>query len=177
MSLRGMGIFLKGKYEKPIKGVEVGVWKGDNAAGMLNFLNIGKLYLVDPYEPYMLRGKVAEKIVNKADEGMYLRVKEKFSKDKRVKQLRMRSPEAARKFRNKTLDFVYIDGCHNYEAVIEDIKAWYPKVKMGGVLGGHDYCEPWDGVIKAVNEILTDCELYFNGSDWWIIKNKEALSE
>ena len=37
------------------------------------------------------------------------------------------------------LDFVYIDANHNYECVKEDIEHWYPKVKVGGIIAGHDF--------------------------------------
>jgi hypothetical protein len=42
-------------------------------------------------------------------------------------------------FEDNSLDFVYIDANHTYEGVKEDIKYWYPKVKPGGLLLGHDY--------------------------------------
>jgi hypothetical protein len=36
-------------------------------------------------------------------------------------------------------DFVYVDARHDYKAVLEDLRAWWPKVKMGGIMAGHDY--------------------------------------
>ena len=56
-----------------------------------------------------------------------------------------------------SLDFVFIDASHEYEHVKADILKWYPKVKNGGVLAGHD-CYPnnpeFGGVYKAVTEIF-----------------------
>ena len=49
------------------------------------------------------------------------------------------SLDEAAKVEDGTLDFVYIDGRHEYEFVKEDIAAWWAKVKHGGYLGGHDY--------------------------------------
>lgn len=40
---------------------------------------------------------------------------------------------------DESLDFVYIDGNHALEYVIEDIKLWSKKVKKGGIVSGHDY--------------------------------------
>ena len=55
------------------------------------------------------------------------------------------------------LDLVFIDAAHTYEAVAEDIRAWLPKVRLGGVLCGDDY--PHRGVRRAVGEALRDVEL------------------
>jgi SAM-dependent methyltransferase len=67
--------------------------------------------------------------------------------------MRARSLDAARAFSDKSLDAVWIDASHEYEHVRDDIEAWLPKVKPGGVIGGHDYSEAdWPGVVRAVRE-------------------------
>ena len=63
------------------------------------------------------------------------------------------------------LDFVFIDAAHDYENVKADIEAWAPKVKPGSILAGHDYCNAWPGVKKAVDELIPNREL--NKSVWW----------
>ena len=73
------------------------------------------------------------------------------------KPLKMSSMDAVVKFKDNSVDFVFIDADHSYEAVKQDILAWYPKVKPGGILAGHDYYldnPTWGGVYKAVNEIF-----------------------
>lgn len=70
--------------------------------------------------------------------------------------LKGNSLELAVKFPNESLDFIFIDANHTYEDVKADILAYIPKVKKGGVLGGHDYCDGWPGVVQAVNEIFGD---------------------
>ena len=55
-------------------------------------------------------------------------------------------------FINSSLDFVYIDGNHQYSSVIEDLNIWYPKVKYRGIIAGDDYKYKFPGVIRAVNE-------------------------
>ena len=57
----------------------------------------------------------------------------------RAFMLRMKGDDAAELFPDGSLDFVYIDANHNYESVKSDIECWYPKVKYGGLLLGHDY--------------------------------------
>jgi len=63
---------------------------------------------------------------------------------------------AAEQFEDNSLDFVHIDASHDYENVLEDIRAWYPKIKPGGFLTGDDYVINWGGVIRAVNEYFTN---------------------
>lgn len=78
------------------------------------------------------------------------------------------SISAAKMFVCGQLDFCFIDAAHNYESVKADINAWQPKVKPGGILAGHDYCDSWPGVKKAVDELLPNRQL--NKSVWMIRK-------
>lgn len=60
------------------------------------------------------------------------------------------SAESAASFADASLDGVFIDAAHDYESVVRDVAAWFPKVKPGGIFAGHDY--PFDGVRRAVDE-------------------------
>ena len=60
------------------------------------------------------------------------------------------SAESAADFADGTLDFVFIDAAHDYDSVVKDLAAWWPKLKPGGIFAGHDY--PWHEVKKAVHE-------------------------
>lgn len=67
------------------------------------------------------------------------------------------SPQAAASYPDGFFDFVYIDATHTYEAVRDDLAAWYPKVREGGLLCGHDYMDglfhgKQFGVKQAVDE-------------------------
>jgi hypothetical protein len=70
------------------------------------------------------------------------------------------SVEASKLYEDESLDFIFIDASHHYEFVKADIQAWYPKLKKGGYIGGHDYDPPSrtpngiHGVFQAVNEIF-----------------------
>jgi len=67
--------------------------------------------------------------------------------EKRSKIIRQLSSVAAQTVQDGALDFVYLDAGHDYESVAEDLWAWAPKVRHGGMLAGHDY---WDGSSGAV---------------------------
>ena len=72
--------------------------------------------------------------------------------------VRSTSVEAAAATADESVDWVYIDGNHAYEFVLEDLRSWYPKVRPGGLVAGDDYDRPgawWgDGVTRAVNEFV-----------------------
>ena len=67
--------------------------------------------------------------------------------------IRLSSLESAKLYPDRSLDFVFIDASHEYEDVKQDILSWYPKIKKGGYIAGHDYTT-FDGVQKAVNELI-----------------------
>ena len=71
------------------------------------------------------------------------------------------------------LDFVYIDGNHDYEYVKKDIEVYYQKIRFGGVIGGHDFCAEHLGVSQAVWEFVNkhNLNLFANSKkDWWVVK-------
>jgi hypothetical protein len=57
----------------------------------------------------------------------------------RVTIIRKFSIEAAKDIPDGSLDFVYIDGNHSYLDCVRDLEAWYPKIRVGGIMSGHDY--------------------------------------
>ncbi len=67
-----------------------------------------------------------------------------------VEAIQLPSVEAAKRFPDCSLDFVFIDADHRFDSVVADIRAWRPKVR--GVIAGHDYDERWPGVIQAVQQ-------------------------
>lgn len=86
-----------------------------------------------------------------------------FSQNPFVKIVRNFSYEASLEFPDEYFDFVYIDAAHDYDSMVEDIKAWWPKLKKGGLFSGHDYFPDeriWRGkkceVYRAVNEFLEE---------------------
>ncbi len=72
--------------------------------------------------------------------------------DEHIETLRMKSEDAAFRFSDASLSFVFIDADHRYHPVANDISLWRAKVKPGGILGGHDYTAEWPGVVQAVDE-------------------------
>lgn len=72
---------------------------------------------------------------------------------------RMTSLEAAERVPHHSLDFAYIDARHDYASVLEDLEAWFDKVRPGGIIAGHDYVDGVGpagefGVKSAVDEFF-----------------------
>jgi predicted O-methyltransferase YrrM len=95
-----------------------------------------------------------------------------------VTPIRMASVNAAKLFPDNSIDIVFIDACHEYECVKEDINAWLPKIKKGGIISGHDY--QWGDdkrpegapVKKAVDEIFGVTNVTFIHGNWenvWMV--------
>jgi hypothetical protein len=114
-------------------GVEVGVCQGIFSANLLS-LWPGFLYCVDPWAKILGYEEQYDHDANY--ESALQRLKE-F--EGRYEIYRQTSLNAAKAFEPESLDFVYLDANHSYEAVRDDINAWWPKVKPGGMLAGDDY--------------------------------------
>ncbi len=65
-----------------------------------------------------------------------------------------KSVRAAHLFPPESVDFVFLDAAHDYANVAADLAAWWPRIKPGGVLAGHDYVPFWSGVMAAVDEFF-----------------------
>lgn len=69
-------------------------------------------------------------------------------------------------------DFCYIDACHEFEEVYQDVKNYYKLVKNGGTLLGDDFDDGWPGVTNAVGQFSRDENIpyYVNSAEWVIRK-------
>ena len=125
---------------KPRVGCEVGVQGGAFSQFILSHTpSLEKFYLVDPWEQ-QTNYKDGANVTNEEQERILRCAKERVSKweDKAV-ILRGYSTVMCDQIPDNSLDFVYIDARHDYKGCQEDINAFWPKVKTGGVMAGHDY--------------------------------------
>ena len=142
-------------------GVEVGVRKGNYSEYLLDSWNGKTLSSIDPWLHFD-DGKYIDgsNVGQKKQDQIFMEATKKLSRYKqRSIIIRGTSLEAAKKFEEGSLDFVYLDAQHHYEAVKEDIEAWLPKIRSGGVISGDDYADfELDdnvfGVKRAVDEFV-----------------------
>ena len=163
------------RFGRSGESVEVGVFKGAYSKQLMSrWANGGHHYLVDPYLHFPCASEALEegrmvRTTRKPDkhcmynqttwDGYYRRTVASVLGDfpQRATFLRDLSTSAAPRFRNASLDAIYIDARHDLEGVREDLHAWWPKLCAGGLFGGHDYLE--HGVDVAVREFLIETGL------------------
>jgi predicted O-methyltransferase YrrM len=130
--------------------VEIGSWKGKSSAYMAVEIANSKKSIqfdcIDPWPSYKSSGEYFETYKNLYE--TFLNNVEPV-KDY-INPIRATSMESVENYQDNSLDFVFIDGNHEYEYVFNDIKHWISKIKSGGVLSGHDYHSP--EVINAVSD-------------------------
>jgi hypothetical protein len=100
-----------------------------------------KYYAIDPWlqqENYLEGANVN----NNEQQKRYEETVKRLSKfGGKAEVMRMFSSKAADIIPDDSLDFIYIDARHDYKAVFEDLTLWYPKVRVGGIIAGHDFCD------------------------------------
>lgn len=140
--------------------VEVGVWKGKSAAFMgVEILNSGKkieFYAVDHFQGSPEHQNSHAIKTNTLKDECFKNLEPLIGV---VRILPIPSLEAAKMFTDGSIDFVYIDGSHEYDDLKADIIAWGPKVKNGGIIAGDDYgvgIHP--DVKKVVDEIFPSAQ-------------------
>jgi hypothetical protein len=133
------------------KGVEVGVWEGEYSEMFCQGIPGLDLLCVDPWMAYSDYGDYKQP--GRMERSFGIATKRLAPYHCRL--MRMFSVDAAEEIPNGSLDFMYIDGNHQLEFVIADLAAWIPKVRVGGVIAGHDYKSvrhhPQLQVVEAIN--------------------------
>jgi hypothetical protein len=142
--------------------LEVGSFRGESAVIFANhFKNVT---CVDPW----LMGYDDSDAASRCDMSEIENIfDETISKFNNITKIKMKSVDAVKMFEDKSLDMVYIDGCHKYESVREDLLLWIPKIKDGGFISGHDY---WYGytceVVDAIHNVIGRPEDIYKDSSW-----------
>ena len=119
---------------------EVGVQEGKYSANILTSIqSIEKLYLVDLWEHQENYVDVAN-VSNEKHELYLNRTKDRLKPwSNKYEILRGFSTDMCDSIPDASLDWCYIDARHDYKGCLEDIKAYWPKIKHNGVISGHDY--------------------------------------
>jgi hypothetical protein len=149
-------------------GVEIGSAEGTTTEYLLSTIDTLKLTSIDPYTRYIdwddkqpaceeNRAELLEKTEAYAD---------------RFTLVEKTSDDAVAQFKDASLDFVFVDGLHTYEQVKKDCDNYWPKIKKGGLLIGHDFARI-EGVNKAANEFSDKVGIAIRNAKqdlWYIVK-------
>ncbi len=154
-------------------GAEIGVDRGLFSAEICKANPGVKLYCIDPWQDYPRYGEI---YTTPYAEQCYAEAVARLE-PYQCTIIRAPSMEAVKHFDDGALDFVYIDGNHAFEFVVNDIAEWSRKVRVGGMVSGHDYSRPknrnrWDsqGVIHAVNGYTWAYRIH----PWWIMRGSAS---
>jgi hypothetical protein len=166
------------------KGVEVGLCHGRYAK--ILYENIPDLQLmgIDAFRPYGGHGINRKQSTH--DSNM-ITAHEALKDYPNFVMVVGSAHEASKWIANESLDFVFIDSDHSYEAVKQDIADWTPKVRKGGIVSGHDYYNGKYnkmGVVQAVDEFIAEHPGYHlqttewdetaerddRQPDWWFLR-------
>jgi len=155
-------------------GAEIGTSKGVYAE---KFGKAGlKLYCVDPWLDYpdYCRGDANWQ---RDLDHQYNRTKDLLAPYD-CHLIRKLSMDALNDFEDESLDFVYIDGNHEFMYVLNDIHQWSRKVKKGGVISGHDYfySDPHGFEIIKVKEAVDVYTKHYGIKNWYVLGRKEKVA-
>jgi predicted O-methyltransferase YrrM len=148
--------------------VEIGSFRGTSAVFMaVQILNKNKnikLNCIDPWEDTdEAKLTQPERVEEVNKNGLYFDFIKNIEKVKDyINPIRSSSFVASNNFKNESVDFVFVDGDHSYQAVLMDLKLWWPKLKNGGIMAGHDF---WASQIrKAVEDFCLERNLKFQNT-------------
>jgi hypothetical protein len=119
-------------------GAEIGVLEGNFSEILCKSNPDMTVYSVDAWEIYPLYNNFRRQWQYKR---FYQTTVAKLSKYPNSKIIRKWSMDAVKNFADESLDFVFIDSDHRFQAVTNDIAEWSKKVKIGGIISGHDFGE------------------------------------
>jgi len=146
-------------------GAEIGVQRGRHSQIICENVEGLKLYCVDPWMAY-------NRIKQEKMDSVYKHCQRRLS-NYNVELMKMTSMEAIGHFDDWSLDFVYIDGLHEFDSVMRDLMHWARKVRPGGIISGHDYYPFYQGGVIPAIDAYTRAH---NINDWYITTGDEFPS-
>lgn len=147
--------------------VEIGVNRGKYAAFIAS-VKPKSLYLIDIWDKSGNGFAMRSAYSVQGQKEAYQKAVKAMKPYDFVKFMKAWSVEAASRFKDNSLDFVYIDADHAYDACQKDMDAWWPKVKKGGWMCGHDY----ESIPAKKNETVVEVK---DAVDDWLKFNKLEL--
>lgn len=153
------------------KGAEIGVERGKFSEVLLDSNPNLHLICVDAWRT--IPGYRAHVAQDQLD-GFYRDTALRLSRFRgRVTLVRDFSVPASFDVPDGSLDFVYIDGGHDFGSVVADLQAWVPKVRSGGIVSGHDFVKRDGFHVREAVEMWTQC---YGVSPWFVLTGDRSPS-
>lgn len=158
--------------------VELGCLRGRSTAAMAEVCaaNETKLTTVDNFKGGELGGRSTVVQQKEDAKSQFLTNMASCGFGDLVELIHGDSAESTSQFEDQSVDFCFIDADHREEYVARDIAAWWPKIRLGGCIGGHDFGNERQGVGAAVTTFARGQSLPVerHGRCWLIRKDSQT---
>lgn len=154
--------------------IEIGTWTGASSLFFAELIKAGNkkidFYTIDTFEgseEHLEWDIIKEKKLYE----YYMSVREPLKDYIKVIKGNSHDEEVVGLFRNESLDAIFIDGDHSHKGVKKDLDLWYPKIKIGGLVSGHDYI--WGGKgVKPIVDFFSGFRAipFWQGDVWYYYK-------
>jgi len=153
-------------YRKPRKMIEIGSYKGESTLLFAASGIFDEIHCIDPHDGY----EEANDIFGNTWDDVYSDFKHNTSQfGNLITHHRDYSYNVVNRFNPQDFDFVYIDGAHDYDSVMQDLGNY--SSKTNSIIGGHDYMTNSD-VTRAVNDYFGKPNKHYEDGSWMVYKKR-----
>lgn len=153
------------------EGAEIGVAQGNHARLLCENIIGHHLYCIDPWRPYEGYNEYVDRIEEYYQKAMIT------LRGFNCSYMREFSMDAVKKFRDNSLDFVYIDGAHDFKNIAMDLCEWTKKVRVGGIVFGHDYKRRYHKYVVQVKSVVQAYMYDHAIKPWFVLGERTNRSD
>jgi len=157
------------RHDTVTSAAEIGVQQGINSKTILRRARPRRMVCADPWSGYSSELDMPMEHVERV-------ARKRLDRYKHIEWIKSGNRNLiAAQIGNSAMDYLYIDAMHDYDSVMADMRAYWPCVKVGGMMAGHDVV--WPSVFRAVADFRREhnVDVQCSGTDWWIIRPNETL--
>ena len=147
-------------------GAEIGVEAGLYSEALCKAIPNLTLYSIDPWKAYReYKEHTTQAVLDSLYEEALTRLK-----PYNCRIIRGFSEDVYKFFADESLDFVYLDGNHEFLHVASDLVHWNPKVRKGGILAGHDFRRNSKKYINDVKDVVPAYAYAKRINPWFVLR-------
>jgi hypothetical protein len=154
-------------------GAEIGVLEGDFSSYICKTLPDAKIYSIDPWSFYPTHKNFRKQRDHDRAYERAQRILHVYPNNTIIKKW---SVDAAKDFEDESLDFVFIDGDHEFQAITNDIAVWLKKIRKGGIISGHDYGRSHDGQFGNVKDVVLAWTFSKKVVPWFVLETAPYMN-
>lgn len=155
-------------------GAEIGVLQGYYSEILCQANPQLKLYSVDAWSFYLVPKNYRQQ---RDHDIAYQEAKKKLAAYPNNVIIRKWSMDAVKDFKDESLDFVFIDGDHSFQAITNDIAEWSKKVRKGGIVSGHDFGRSKFKGFGGVKDVVLAWTYSMQIQPWFVLESAEFSNE